>query len=85
MSTIAYDRKRSQPRGSALPTWRLVSAEVLKLRKRRGLVALTAVTTVGVTLVTYGVLIIRTPSTRPITVRPAASTTLRPGSASSPG
>ena len=58
MSTIAYHRKRSALSRAALPSWRLVSAEILKLRKRRGLVALTAVTTIGVILVTYGVLII---------------------------
>jgi hypothetical protein len=41
-----------------LPTPRLVGAELLKLRKRRGLVAITASLTVGAALVTYGVLTI---------------------------
>ena len=58
MSTIAFKRRRAESRRFALPTWRLVNSEILKLRKRRGVVALTAVTTVGVTLVTYGVLVI---------------------------
>lgn len=58
MSAVASNRGRAESRRSGLPTWRLVNAEVLKLRKRRGLVALTALTTIGVTLVTYGVLII---------------------------
>ena len=58
MSTIAFKRRRAASRRFALPTWRLVNSEILKLRKRRGVVALTAVTTVGVTLVTYGVLVI---------------------------
>jgi hypothetical protein len=58
MSAVASNRGRVESRRSGLPTWRLVNAEVLKLRKRRGLVALTAVTTVGVTLITYGVLIV---------------------------
>lgn len=58
MSTIAVPRSRSESGASVLPNWRLVNAEVLKLRKRRGLVALTGVATVGVILVTYGVLVI---------------------------
>ena len=42
----------------SLPVPRLVRAEVLKLRKRRGLVAITACLTVGAALVVYGVLAI---------------------------
>jgi hypothetical protein len=42
----------------SLPASRLVRAELLKLRKRRGLVALTACLTVGTAIVTYGVLMI---------------------------
>ena len=42
----------------SLPTPRLVRAEVLKLRKRRGLVAITACLTVGAALVTCGILAI---------------------------
>jgi ABC-type transport system involved in multi-copper enzyme maturation permease subunit len=42
----------------SLPLPRLVRAEVLKLRKRRGLVAITACLTVGAALVTYGILAI---------------------------
>ncbi len=57
MSNLAFQSTRAELR-SAMPTWRLSSAEILKLRKRRGLLALTAVTTIGVTLVTYGVLVI---------------------------
>lgn len=42
----------------SLPTPRLVLAELLKLRKRHGLVAVTACLTVGAALVTYGILAI---------------------------
>jgi len=42
----------------SLPTPRLVGAELLKLRKRRGLVAITACLTVGAALMVYGVLAI---------------------------
>jgi hypothetical protein len=42
----------------SLPLPRLVRAEVLKLRKRRGLVAITACLTVGVAVVVYGILAI---------------------------
>jgi ABC-type transport system involved in multi-copper enzyme maturation permease subunit len=42
----------------SLPVPRLVRAEVLKLRKRRGLVAITACLTVGAAFVAYGVLAI---------------------------
>jgi hypothetical protein len=42
----------------SLPLPRLVRAEVLKLRKRRGLVAITACLTVGVAVVIYGILAI---------------------------
>ena len=42
----------------SLPTPRLVRAELLKLRKRRGLVAITACLTVGAALMVYGVLAI---------------------------
>jgi hypothetical protein len=42
----------------SLPTPRLVRAEVLKLRKRRGLVAITACLTVGAPIVIYGILAI---------------------------
>jgi hypothetical protein len=42
----------------SFPTPRLVRAEVLKLRKRRGLVAITACLTVGAAVVIYGVLAI---------------------------
>jgi hypothetical protein len=42
----------------SLPLPRLVRAEVLKLRKRRGLVAITACLTVGAAVVTYGILAI---------------------------
>jgi hypothetical protein len=42
----------------SLPVPRLVRAEVLKLRKRRGLVAITACLTVGAAIVTYGILAI---------------------------
>jgi hypothetical protein len=42
----------------SLPVPRLVRAEVLKLRKRRGLVAITAALTVGAATVVYGVLAI---------------------------
>ena len=42
----------------SLPLPRLVRAEVLKLRKRRGLVAITAYLTVGAAVVVYGVLAI---------------------------
>src|SRR5207244_7566073 len=40
----------------SLPMPRLVRAELLKLRKRRGLVAITACLTVGAALVVYGIL-----------------------------
>ncbi len=39
-----------------LPGPRLVRAEILKLRKRRGLVAIVATLTVGASVVTYGIL-----------------------------
>ena len=42
----------------SLPMPRLVRAELLKLRKRRGLVAITACLTVGAALMVYGVLAI---------------------------
>jgi hypothetical protein len=42
----------------SLPTPQLVRAELLKLRKRRGLVAITACLTVGAAVVTYGILAI---------------------------
>lgn len=42
----------------ALPGPRLVCAEILKLRKRRGLLAIVAVATVGATVVIYGILAI---------------------------
>ena len=42
----------------SLPLPRLARAEVLKLRKRRGLVAITACLTVGAVLVAYGILAI---------------------------
>jgi hypothetical protein len=40
----------------SLPTPRLVSADLLKLRKRRGLVAVTGLLTVGAVLITYTVM-----------------------------
>jgi hypothetical protein len=42
----------------SFPTPRLVRAEVLKLRKRRGLVAITACLTIGAAVVPYGILAI---------------------------
>ncbi|HEX6699896.1 MAG TPA: hypothetical protein VF101_04120 [Gaiellaceae bacterium] len=42
----------------SLPVPRLVCAEVLKLRKRRGLLAITAALTIGAPIVAYGVLAI---------------------------
>src|SRR5256714_6032329 len=42
----------------SLPLPRLVRAEVLKLRKRRGLAGITACLTVGAALLTYGILAI---------------------------
>jgi hypothetical protein len=42
----------------SLPGPRLVRAEILKLRKRRGLLAMVAATTVGASVVAYGVLAI---------------------------
>jgi hypothetical protein len=51
--TAELPRKRSRPR----LTPRLVSAELLKVRKRRGLVATTVVLTVLPMLVAYGVLV----------------------------
>jgi ABC-type transport system involved in multi-copper enzyme maturation permease subunit len=44
MSTLAY----------ALPNRRLVAADLLKLRRRRGLAVVTSLLTVGVMVVTYG-------------------------------
>jgi ABC-type transport system involved in multi-copper enzyme maturation permease subunit len=41
---------------AALPTRRLFSADVLKLRRRRGLVAVTALLTIGALAITYGVI-----------------------------
>jgi len=42
----------------ALPGPRLVRAEILKLYKRRGLLAIVAAATVGATVVIYGILAI---------------------------
>ena len=42
----------------SLPTPRLVRAELLKLRKRRGLVAITACLTIGAAVVPYAILAI---------------------------
>jgi ABC-type transport system involved in multi-copper enzyme maturation permease subunit len=41
---------------AALPTSRLVSADLLKLRRRRGLVAVTALLTIGAMVILYGVI-----------------------------
>jgi ABC-type transport system involved in multi-copper enzyme maturation permease subunit len=41
---------------AALPTRRLVSADVLKLRRRRGLVAVITLLTLGAMVITYGVI-----------------------------
>lgn len=41
---------------SSLPTKRLVSADLLKLRRRRGLVVVTSLLTVGAMAITYGVI-----------------------------
>jgi ABC-type transport system involved in multi-copper enzyme maturation permease subunit len=41
---------------AALPTSRLVSADLLKLRRRRGLIAVIALLTIGAMAITYGVI-----------------------------
>jgi hypothetical protein len=46
MSTLAY----------SLPTKRLVSADLLKLRRRRGLVVVTSLLTVGAMVIAYGIM-----------------------------
>ncbi len=56
MSTATFTAERAGARLPCSGSPRLVRAEILKLRKRRSLVALTAAMTVGASVVTYGVL-----------------------------
>jgi ABC-type transport system involved in multi-copper enzyme maturation permease subunit len=57
MSVITIDRASPGPRPRAgAVAWGLVSAEFLKARKRRGLVALTAILTVGAVVIAGAVL-----------------------------
>ncbi len=56
MSAVTFERPAS--RRAPRPFLPLVSADLLKLRKRRGLVATVTAMTVGASIVTYGVLAI---------------------------
>jgi len=56
MSALVPAVPISRPRPFSFPRPRLVTAEILKLRKRRGLVITTFVLTVGVTAVVYAIL-----------------------------
>lgn len=58
MSVTTIDRADAAARPQAQTAWRLVSAEVLKIRKRRGLIALVTVLTAGAIVATGAVLAI---------------------------